>query len=169
MKSKKKWWIFAGVAVLLLIVGFWAYLTYGPADRALSAKEAAAYEAYDITLPQGESSAFAYILSQCAETNEQSQIEEMVFHTYTPQDSLNAAFPRCQEILNVELLEVEGTRSLTIRYQGTEGEEVSLTYTQAGSLAAWTVYSPQEDSMVEYRSDTGQTRIQRPFRNRSGS
>lgn len=84
MKSKKKWWIFAGVAVPLLIVGFWAYLTYGPADRALSAKEAEAYEAYDITLPQGESSAFAYILSQCAETNEQSQIEEMVFHTYTP-------------------------------------------------------------------------------------
>lgn len=169
MKSKKKWWIFAGVAVLLLIVGVWAFLTYGPVDRALSAKEAEAYRVYDITLPQGESSAFAYILSQCAETNEQSQIEEVVFRTYTPKDTLKAAFPRCQEILNVELLEVEGTRSRTIRYQGTEGEEVSLTYTQAGSLAAWTVYSPQEDSMVEYRSDTGQTRIQRPFRNRSGS
>lgn len=169
MKSKKKWWIFAGVAVLLLIVGVWAFLTYGPVDRALSAKEAEAYEAYDITLPQGESSAFAYILSQCAETNEQSQIEEMVFRTYTPQDSLNAAFPRCQEILNVELLEVEGTRSLNIRYEGTEGEEVDLTYGEDGSLALRVVYFPQRDTMVEHRSDTGQTRIQRPFRNRSGS
>ena len=169
MKSKKKWWIFAGVAVLLLIVGVWAFLTYGPVDRALSAKEAEAYRVYDITLPQGESSAFAYILSQCAETNEQSQIGEMVFRTYTPKDTLKAAFPRCQEILNVELLEVEGTQNLTIRYQGTEGEEVSLTYTQGGSLAAWTVYSPQEDSMVEYNSETGQTRLQRPFRNRSGN
>lgn len=169
MKSKKKWWIVAGVVVLLLIVGVWVFLTYGPVDRALSAKEAEAYRVYDITLPQGESSAFAYILSQCTETNEQSQIEEMVFRTYAPKDTLKAAFPRCQELLGVELLETEGTRSLTIRYQGTEGEEVSLTYTQAGSLAAWTVYSPQEDSMVEYNSETGQTRLQRPFRNRSGN
>ena len=169
MKSKKKWWIFAGVAVLLLIVGVWAYLTYGPVDRALSAKEAEAYRVYDITLPQGESSAFAYILSQCTETNEQSQIEEMVFRTYTPQESLNAAFPRCREILKVELLEAEGIRSLNIRYEGTEGEEVDLTYGEDGSLALRVVYFPQRDTMVEYRSDTGQTRIQRPFRNRSGS
>lgn len=67
----------------------------------------------------------------------------------------------------MELFEAEGTQNLTIRYEGTEGEEVSLIYTQDGSLATWTVYSPREDSMVEYRSDTGQTRVQRPFRNRS--
>lgn len=167
MKNQKNWWIFTGVVALLLIGVAWACLTFGPVNRVLSPREAEAYQVYDITLPQGESSAFAYILSQCTETNEQSQIEEMVFRTYTPKDTLKAAFPRCRELLGVELLEAEGIRSLTILYQGTEGEEVSLTYAQDGSLATWTVYSPQEDSMVEYRSDTGQTRIQRPFRNRS--
>lgn len=167
MKSQKKWWIIAGVVVLLLIVGVWAYLTFGPVNRVLSSKEAEAYQVYDITLPQGESSAFAYILSQCTETNEQSQIDEMVFRIYTPQDSLKAAFPRCREILKVELLEAEGIRSLNIRYEGIEGEEVDLTYGEDGSLALRVVYFPQRDTMVEYRSDTGQTRIQRPFRNRS--
>ena len=167
MKHQKNWWIFTGVVALLLIGVAWACLTFGPVNRVLSSKEAKAYQVYDITLPQGESSAFAYILSQCTETNEQSQIEEMVFRTYTPKDTLNAAFPRCREILKVELLEAEGIRSLNIRYEGTEGEEVDLTYGEDGSLALRVVYFPQRDTMVEYRSDTGQTRIQRPFRNRS--
>lgn len=167
MKNQKKWWIVAGVVVLLLIVGVWAFLTYGPVNRVLSSKEAEAYEAYDITLPQGESSAFAYILSQCTETNEQSQIEEMVFRIYTPQDSLKAAFPRCREILKVELLEAEGIRSLNIRYEGIEGEEVDLTYGEDGSLALRLVYFPQRDTLVEYLAESGQTRVQRPFRNRS--
>lgn len=69
----------------------------------------------------------------------------------------------------MELLEAEGIRSLNIRYEGTEGEEVDLTYGEDGSLAPRVVYFPQRDTMVEYRSDTGQTRIQRPFRNRSGN
>ena len=167
MKNQKKWWIIAGVVVLLLIVGVWAYLTFGPVNRVLSSREAEAYEAYDITLPQGESSAFAYILSQCTETNDQSQIDEMVFRIYTPQDSLKAAFPRCREILKVELLETEGIRSLNLRYEGTEGEEVDLTYGEDGSLALRVVYFPQRDTLVEYLAESGQTRIQRPFRNRS--
>lgn len=167
MKNQKKWWIVAGVVVLLLIVGVWAYLTFGPVNRVLSSKEAEAYKVYDITLPQGESSAFAYILSQCTETNDQSQIDEMVFRIYTPQDTLKAAFPRCREILKVELLEAEGIRSLNIRYEGTEGEEVDLTYAEDGSLALRVVYFPQRDTLVEYLAESGQTRIQRPFRNRS--
>lgn len=165
MKNQKKWWIVAGVVVLLLIVGVWAYLTFGPVNRVLSSKEAEAYQVYDITLPQGESSAFAYILSQCTETNDQSQIDEMVFRIYTPQDTLKAAFPRCREILKVELLEAEGIRSLNIRYEGTEGEEVDLTYAEDGSLALRVVYFPQRDTLVEYLAESGQTRIQRPFRN----
>lgn len=167
MKNQKNWWIFTGVVALLLIGVAWAYLTFGPVNRVLSSREAEAYQVYDITLPQGESSAFAYILSQCTETNEQSQIEEMVLRTYTPKDSLNAAFPRCREILKVELLETEGIRSLNLRYEGTEGEEVDLTYGEDGSLALRVVYFPQRDTLVEYLAESGQTRIQRPFRNRS--
>lgn len=167
MKNQKKWWIIAGVVVLLLIVGVWAYLTFGPVNRVLSSREAEAYEAYDITLPQGESSAFAYILSQCTETNAQSHADGMVSHDYAPKDTLKAAFPRCQEILSVELFEAEGIRSLNIRYEGTEGEEVDLTYGEDGSLALRVVYFPQRDTLVEYLAESGQTRIQRPFRNRS--
>ena len=165
MKHQKNWWIFTGVVALLLIGVAWACLTFGPVNRVLSSKEAKAYQVYDITLPQGESSAFAYILSQCTETNEQSQIEEMVFRTYTPKDTLNAAFPRCREILSVELREAEGIRSLNLRYEGTEGEEVDLTYGEDGSLALRLVYFPQRDTLVEYLAESGQTRIQRPFRN----
>ena len=165
MKHQKTWWIFTGVVALLLIGVAWACLTFGPVNRVLSSKGAKAYQVYDITLPQGESSAFAYILSQCTETNEQSQIEEMVFRTYTPKDTLNAAFPRCREILKVELLETEGIRSLYLRYEGTEGEEVDLTYGEDGSLALRVVYFPQRDTLVEYLAESGQTRIQRPFRN----
>ena len=167
MKSQKKWWLIAGVVVLLLIVGVWAYLNFGPVNRVLSDREAEAYRAYDITLPQGESSAFSYILSQCTDTKEQSQAGGIVFHTYTPQDTLNAAFPRCREILSVELREAEGIRSLNLRYEGTEGEEVDLTYGEDGSLALRLVYFPQRDTLVEYLAESGQTRIQRPFRNRS--
>ena len=165
MKSQKKWWIIAGAVVLLLIVGVWAFLTYGPVNRVLSDREAEAYRAYDITLPQGESSAFSYILSQCTDTKEQSQAGGIVFHTYTPQDTLKAAFPRCREILSVELREAEGIRSLNLRYEGTEGEEVDLTYGEDGSLALRLVYFPQRDTLVEYLAESGQTRIQRPFRN----
>lgn len=165
--KNKKWWILGCVLALLLIVGAWAFFTYGPVDRVLSAREAEAYQVYDITLPEGESSAFAYILSQCTPKEEQSQVDAFLFTYYTPKDTLNAAFPRCQEILNVELLEVEGTQSLTIRYQGPEGEEVDLTYGEDGSLAYRMVYFPQRDTIVEYLAETGQTRIQRPFRNRS--
>lgn len=93
MKSQKKWWIIAGVVVLLLIVGVWACLTFGPVNRVLSSKEAEAYEVYDITLPQGESSAFAYILSQCTETNDQSQIDEMVFRIYNPPGQPESRLP----------------------------------------------------------------------------
>ena len=159
MKSQKKWWLIAGAVVLLLIVGV--------LNRVLSDREAEAYRAYDITLPQGESSAFSYILSQCTDTKEQSQVDTFLFTDYTPKDSLNAAFPRCREILSVELREAEGIRSLNLRYEGTEGEEVDLTYGEDGSLALRLVYFPQRDTLVEYLAESGQTRIQRPFRNRS--
>ena len=53
MKSQKKRWLIAGAVVLLLIVGVWAHLTFGPVNRVLSDREAEAYRAYDITLPQG--------------------------------------------------------------------------------------------------------------------
>ena len=61
----EKWWILCGVVAVLLIVGIWAFFTYGPVNRVVSAREAEAYRVYDITLPEGESSAFSYILSQC--------------------------------------------------------------------------------------------------------
>ena len=50
------------MVAVLLIVGIWAFFTYGPVNRVLSAREAEAYRVYDI---KGESSAFSYILSQC--------------------------------------------------------------------------------------------------------
>ena len=164
INTRKNWWILCGVVAVLLIVGIWAFFTYGPVNRVLSAREAEAYRVYDITLPEGESSAFSYILSQCTAEEEQYQADALVITAYVPKDTLKNAFSQCQEILSVELLEVKNSKSVDILYKGTEGEEVNLVYGEDGTLLIRVVYFPQRDTMVEYNAESGKTRMQRPFR-----
>ena len=92
------------------------------------------------------------------------QEDELVITAHVPRDTLKSAFSRCQEILSVELMEGKNSKSVDILYKGTEGEEVNLVYGEDGTLLIRMVYFPQRDTMVEYNAESGNTRMQRPFR-----
>ena len=162
MKSKKKWWILSGVLVVLLAVGIGLSLARAPVDRILTPQEAAGYQVYDVVLPEGESSAFSYVLSCC-------QTEEKNGNTrYHPSEALNAALFHCEQIVAVGVTEWEGEQFLHLTYEGLDREDVYLKYSEDGNLITRQVYFPARDMQITYEAETGETRLVSPIRFGSG-
>lgn len=162
MKSKKKWWILSGVLVVLLAVGIGLSLARAPVDRILTPQEAAGYQVYDVVLPEGESSAFSYVLSCC-------QTEVKNGNTlYHPSEGLKAALSQCERIVAVSVSEWEGEQFLHLTYEGLDGEDVYLNYREDGTLITRQVYFPARDLQITYEAETGETRLVSPIRFGSG-
>ena len=159
MNEKQKWWMLGIVLVLLLAVGIGLSLARPPVDRILTPQEAAGYQVYDVVLPEGESSPYAYLYSlyQAYEADNEAGLEAM-----------EAALYHCKEVVALSLSEWEGKHFLHLTYEGLDGEDVYLNYREDGTLITRQVYFPARDMQITYESETGDTRMVSPIRFGSG-
>lgn len=141
--------------MVLLAVGIGLSLSRPPVDRILTPQEAAGYQVYDVVLPEGESSPFAYLYSlyQAYQTDENAGLEAM-----------EAALYHCREVVALSLSEWEGEQFLHLTYEGLDGEDVYLNYREDGTLITRQVYFPARDMRITYEDETGNTRMVSPIR-----
>ncbi len=170
---KKSFWIMKILAlILVLCCGLGIFTACGSDEKLLSAKEAAQYEKYTMTLPQGETSALAYITATCKKVKEETQEDGLLAETYWPEQEVYGTLYSCRDIDSVSVLTTEenGQKNpvLHITYETFDEEEVRLTYGPDGKLLERVVYFPDTDTVVIYEADTGETRLQKHFRHSEG-
>ncbi len=172
MRKKSSWIIKIPALILVLCCGLGIFTACGSDEKLLSAKEAAQYEKYTMTLPQGESSALTYITATCKKVDEETQEDGILSETYWPEQEVYSTLYACRDIEGISVLTTEenGQKDpvLYIAYETFDEEEVRLTYGLDGKLLERVVYFPDTDTVVIYEAGTGETRLQKHLRHSEG-